>query len=85
MMHRLSTLLSVRRPCFYLGGVLLTFFVGISALGVYADVRIWYVDVNSTTTSPDGTSWETAFMSIQHTVDVAVEQGGPKPNPQKYG
>ena len=75
MMYMLSTLLPTQRPCFCLGKVLLTFFLGISTLEVYADARIWYVDVASPAVSPDGSSWEAAFTSIQHAVDAAVKQG----------
>ncbi len=81
MMYMFSTLLPTQRPCFCLGGVLLTFFIGISTLGGYADVRIWYVDVDSPAASPDGSSWETAFTNIQHAVDAAVEQGASEIEP----
>ena len=82
MMDMLSTLLVVQRPYFCLRGVLLlTFLLGISTLGGYSDVRIWYVDVDSTAVSPDGSSWETAFTNIQHAVRAAVEQGASETEP----
>ena len=60
----------------------LAFFFAISTLGAsYADARIWYVDVDSPAASPDGSSWETAFTSIQHAVRAAVEQRASETEP----
>ena len=48
---------------------------------LYADVRIWYVDVDSTAVSPDDSSWETAFTDIQEAINAAVESGASETNP----
>ena len=37
--------------------------------GAYA--AVWYVDVDNTTGPRDGTSWPTAFQTIQEGVDAA--------------
>ncbi len=77
MMYMISALLRARRPCFYLGGL----FLAMSTLGAYADARIWYVDVDSTAISPDGSSWEAAFTDIQEAINAAVESGASETNP----
>ncbi len=44
-------------------------FLALAGANLLADDKDWYVDVNSTATDPDGTSWETAFKDIQSAID----------------
>ncbi len=55
--------------------VMVIFLLCVTPANLYADASIWYVDVDSTTTSPDGVSWDTAFPKIQDAVDAAVKAG----------
>ena len=75
-----SFLLSRRMRCPWSIYLLLFLFSGIMPM-LYADVRIWYVDVDSTAVSPDGSSWETAFTDIHQAINAAVESGASETDP----
>ena len=46
-----------------------------------ADAAVWYVDIDNTSGTEDGTSWATAFKTIQEGVDAAVAAGASESAP----
>jgi len=46
------------------------------ALCVTASAAVWHVDKDNTSGVEDGTSWDTAFTTMQPAIDAAFEDGG---------
>ncbi len=51
-------------------------FVATLLLGTTASAAVWYVDKDNTSSVEDGTSWATAFSTIQPAIDAAFDDGG---------
>ncbi len=45
-------------------------------LAFTASAAVWYVDKDNTSGTEDGTSWTTAFTTIQPAIDAAYDNGG---------
>lgn len=46
-----------------------------------AETTIWYVDAGNSSGTEDGTSWATAYTSIQPAIDAAAGAGACRENP----